>query len=145
MKNFSDKTLIVKVILLTSFLSLHTTTISLGTNAYNRTSDLISRSDPAYSDFPEHYFRFPLKPGVDLNVLTHIISLDNVKDGFVYAYANEEQWTRIKKYGLEIKELSRRYNYQFSTVNNLLPSGVYFTDSPPPQNGMSIRKGSACY
>ncbi|MEZ4690137.1 MAG: hypothetical protein R3A12_08110 [Ignavibacteria bacterium] len=51
MKNFSDKTLIVKVILLTSFLSLHTTTISLGTNAYNRTSDLISRSDPAYSRF----------------------------------------------------------------------------------------------
>lgn len=122
MKNLYDKTLIVKVLLLTAILSLHTTTISQSTNTYNRNSDLISISDPGYSEFPEHYFRFPLKSGVDLNILTHIVSLDNVKDGFVYAYANEEQWIQIKKLGLEIEELphpSSLYDHEMSSVSPL--------------------------
>ena len=73
---------------------------------------LIFQSDRAYSQlpdtgsgFPEHYFRFPLNQSVDLNLLTKIISLDNVKNGFVYAYANEEQWLEVKMSDLEIEEL----------------------------------------
>lgn len=71
------------------------------------------------AQMPEHYFRFPLTNDLDLNVLTKIISLDNVEDGFVYAYANEEQWIKVKKLGLAIEELphpSSLYDHEMSST-----------------------------
>ena len=75
---------------------------------------------PALSNaqMPEHYFRFPLTHDIDLNVLTKIISLDNIEDGFVYAYASEEQWIEVKKLGLAIEELphpSSLYDHEMSS------------------------------
>ena len=104
-KNLFERLLIVKVILIIIIISLPGTTISQWTYTESKIPSEMSLYDSVQKISPEHYFRFPLKPGVDLNILTHIVSLDNVENGFVYAYANEEQWIQVNKLGLEIEEL----------------------------------------
>jgi len=37
----------------------------------------------------EQYFRFPTPSQNELEIITRIISIDNIEDGYVYAYANE--------------------------------------------------------
>lgn len=46
-------------------------------------------SSISIAQFPEHYFRFKLTQSIDLNEITKIVSIDNIENGFVYAYANE--------------------------------------------------------
>ena len=62
-------------------------------------------SNISIAQFPEHYFRFKLTQSIDLNEITKIVSIDNIENGFVYAYANEEQWNEIKKRIFHIEEL----------------------------------------
>lgn len=73
----------------------------------------------SHSQFSEHYFRFPQSHNADLNILTKIISIDNVEKGYVYAYANEEQWIAINKLNLSIEELphpSTLYYHEMSSA-----------------------------
>jgi len=42
-----------------------------------------------HADSIETYFKFKADSRQQLDELTKIISIDNVKDGFVYVYANE--------------------------------------------------------
>ena len=75
----------------------------------------------AHSDaqMPEHYFRFLLTHETDLNILTKLISIDNVEDGYVYAYASEEQWKEFKKLGVPAEELphpSSLYDHKMSNA-----------------------------
>ena len=112
----------VIVILITAIIFLPRTALSqsIKTHGVITSDNTLSVTDKI--KFPEHYFRFPLKPGVDLNNLTHIVSLDNVENGFVYAYANEEQWIQISKLGLEIEELphpSSLYDHEMNTGRNM--------------------------
>ncbi len=119
MKNFFDSLLFSGIILIIVFISFTDISFSKNINTQSVSTSNKTISDSAHTKFPEHYFRFPLKPGVDLNILTHIISLDNVKNGFVYAYANEEQWVKINKFGLEIEELqhpSSLYDHEMSSA-----------------------------
>ncbi len=79
---------------------------------------LILLSNISYSQFPEHYFRIPLTQEVELNILTKIVSIDNVMNGYVFAYANEEQWIQVNKMGFKIEELphpSSLYNHEMSS------------------------------
>lgn len=79
---------------------------------------LILLSNISYSQFPEHYFRIPLTQEVDLNILTKIVSIDNVMSGYVFAYANEEQWIQVNKMKFKIEELphpSSLYNHEMSS------------------------------
>jgi len=129
-KNLFERLLIVKVILIIIIISLPDTAISLWTNTENNISSEMSLYDSVQKIFPEHYFRFPLKPGVDLNILTHIVSLDNVENGFVYAYANEEQWIQINKLGLEIEELPHPgslYDHEMSSAHKIMDWDSYPT------------------
>ena len=89
MKNFISILPVAGMILITMILSQPVTTISQWTYKDSNILSTKSQYDSPQTKFPEHYFRFPVKLGVDLNILTRIISLDNVKNGFAYAYANE--------------------------------------------------------
>ncbi|MBK8552302.1 MAG: T9SS type A sorting domain-containing protein [Ignavibacteria bacterium] len=114
MKNLINNLLIVKVILILIILSYPFTA-----NSQLTVSSGFPSETSIQTQFPEHYFRFPMKPGVDLNILTHIVSLDNVKNGFAYAYANEEQWVQVNMLGLEIEELphpSSLYQHEMSSA-----------------------------
>ena len=128
MKNFISILLIAGVILITMILSQPVSTISQWTNTDSNILSAKSQYDSSQTKFPEHYFRFPVKPGVDLNILTRIISLDNVKNGFAYAYANEEQWMQVNKFGLEIEELPHPSSLYQHEMNS---SGPMEWDSYP--------------
>ena len=47
----------------------------------------------------EVYFRFDISSKSVLKDLTRIISIDNVKDNTVFAYANEREFTSFLSYG----------------------------------------------
>ena len=49
----------------------------------------------------EYYFEFKIDSPGELKSLTRIISIDNVRDGVVRAYANEEQWRVFQSQGYE--------------------------------------------
>ncbi len=54
----------------------------------------------------EVYFKFRYSSKADLNELSRMISIDNVKGDTAFAYANEEQYNNFLKTGYEIKILT---------------------------------------
>ena len=53
----------------------------------------------------EHYFKFSILQKSELDVLTHIISIDDVKENTVYAYANAKEWEAFLRLGYRPQEL----------------------------------------
>ena len=53
---------------------------------------LISLIAVAYAQTNQVYFKFEISSRQELVSLTRIISIDNVKDKTVYAYANDKQF-----------------------------------------------------
>ena len=53
----------------------------------------------------EIYFKFNIFSRNELNTLTRIISIDNVRDFVVYAYANEKEFSEFKKLGYSFELL----------------------------------------
>lgn len=53
----------------------------------------------------EHYFQFRYNHISDLDKLTRLISIDDVRGDTVYAYANNEQWQNFVRMGYLFKEL----------------------------------------
>ncbi len=53
----------------------------------------------------EHYFSFPLSEVSDLQKLTQVISIDNLKDGRVFAYANEKEFANFLLLGISYEKL----------------------------------------
>lgn len=53
----------------------------------------------------ETYFRFKIDSPEDINRLTKIISIDDVRDNVVYAYANDRELENFKKLGIEFEIL----------------------------------------
>ncbi|MCD6162890.1 MAG: carboxypeptidase regulatory-like domain-containing protein [candidate division Zixibacteria bacterium] len=47
------------------------------------------------------YFKFQIYPGDDLGKLTRIVSIDNVKDNIVFAYATDSQFDNFKTLGYD--------------------------------------------
>ena len=60
---------------------------------------LLSTTLPAYST--EYYFKFTVESREELGKLTKIVSIDNVKDNIVFAYANDEQMDEFVQLGYE--------------------------------------------
>ncbi len=58
-----------------------------------------------FKDNIEVYFKFHFTSKTDLNELSRMISIDNVKGDTAFAYANEEQYNNFIKTGYEIKIL----------------------------------------
>src|SRR6056297_2442330 len=50
----------------------------------------------SYGQQNEYYFKFSIKNKEKLEKLTRIVSIDNYKNGTVYAYANNEQLENFK-------------------------------------------------
>lgn len=53
----------------------------------------------------EVYFRFALPEKSTVNALSRVISIDNVKDGYVYAYANLNEFTKFLNFKLDYTAL----------------------------------------
>ncbi len=53
----------------------------------------------------EYYFKFKIDSREELEKITRIISIDNVKDGVVYAYANDLEMDKFRTLGYDITEL----------------------------------------
>ncbi len=53
----------------------------------------------------EHYFKFKVDSKKELDKITKIISIDNVENGIVYAYANDKEMDNFRTLGYEITEL----------------------------------------
>jgi hypothetical protein len=79
----------------------------------------------------EVYFRFYVENQDEVNFLTNIISIDNVTDNLVYAYANEHEFSEFLKYGYEYEILTNPGDLieaeMSLTVRGLLNWNVYPT------------------
>jgi hypothetical protein len=60
---------------------------------------LFSFTAVSYSQQHEYYFKFKINQQTDLYTLTKIISIDNVKDDEVFAYANDKEMKDFLKLG----------------------------------------------
>ena len=56
-------------------------------------------------EWNQYYFQFELKNKAELNKLTKIISIDNVKGNWVYAYANDDEWKAFQELGYNTRLL----------------------------------------
>jgi hypothetical protein len=66
----------------------------------------------------EYYFRFTIDRKSELDILTRIISIDNVVDDTVYAYANDEQWGKIQTLGYCIERLPHPSSLYYHEMND---------------------------
>ena len=60
---------------------------------------------PLYAKSNEIYFKFQISSREEINKLTKIISIDNIKDNTVYAYANQKELLEFVKLGYFYTEL----------------------------------------
>nr|MBP7206160.1 zinc carboxypeptidase [Candidatus Cloacimonadota bacterium] len=56
-------------------------------------------------DWTQYYFRFELLDKAQLSQISRIVSIDNVKGNWVYAYANDFEWSEFGKLGLKTQLL----------------------------------------
>jgi len=56
-------------------------------------------------EWTQYYFRFELTDKAQLPDITKIVSIDNVKGNWVYAYANDSEWAEFGKLGLKTQLL----------------------------------------
>ena len=72
------------------------------------TALIFSQPDSKYFEKNiEVYFKFNISEKTELNVLTKIISIDNIIGNTVYAYANEEEFNSFLKFGYEYELLKK--------------------------------------
>ncbi|MDP2172551.1 MAG: zinc carboxypeptidase, partial [Candidatus Cloacimonadaceae bacterium] len=53
----------------------------------------------AAGEWTQYYFRFELLDKSELQNLTNVISIDNIRGNWVYAYANDWEWEAFGKLG----------------------------------------------
>jgi len=61
----------------------------------------------AFAESTEYYFKFEYSSRDELNKLTNLVDIDNVKDGVIYAYANQERFDYFKTLGYTYEILPR--------------------------------------
>ena len=62
-------------------------------------------AEPIPADSPEYYFRFKIADRAELAQLTRVISIDNVRDSIVTAYANHEEFSAYEELGYKYEIL----------------------------------------
>lgn len=94
----------------------------------------------------EHYFRFAISQKSELDLLTHVISIDNVIHDTVYAYANEREWDAFQRLGYRVIELQHPGS-QYEHVMSNGPAGVLDWDTYPTYQGYltMMRQYAASY
>ncbi|HAN18210.1 MAG: hypothetical protein A2X13_07500 [Bacteroidetes bacterium GWC2_33_15] len=58
-------------------------------------------------NFTEYYFKFEIQSKSEIETITEIISIDNVRGNTVYAYANEAELSKFKQLGYKIEYLQK--------------------------------------
>jgi hypothetical protein len=66
---------------------------------------LFAVAHPVYVNHGERYFSFQIQDKSELQTLTRMISIDNVKNHTVYAYANQKEWDEFVKLPYKITPL----------------------------------------
>ena len=56
-------------------------------------------------EWNQYYFRFELADKTTLPEISNIISIDNVRGNWVYAYANDEEYSKFRELGLKTQLL----------------------------------------
>ncbi len=59
-------------------------------------------------DYTEYYFKFEIKDKSELNTITQIISIDNVKGLEIFAYANQQELDEFQKMDYKIEFLQKQ-------------------------------------
>lgn len=60
---------------------------------------LLSLAVAGAAEASQYYFKFNIQSPKELDVLTKVVSIDNVKDNIVYAYANDQELTKFQSLG----------------------------------------------
>ncbi|MCX6273426.1 MAG: M14 family zinc carboxypeptidase [Bacteroidetes bacterium] len=87
----------LKFLLFQAFLVLGTTFIIEAQTVTNQVQDV----NEIFSVRPEAYFTFQLTDPVTVHDLTRMISVDNVKNKQIWAYANEKEFRQFLKLGIQ--------------------------------------------
>ena len=93
MKNFK--------LVISLFLLLPLFQITTQGQSASKTDAVVQDIETLFAGWPELYFSFQLADPADLHKLTKIISIDNIKEGTVYAYANKKEFSAFLKTGLD--------------------------------------------
>ncbi|MDZ4121183.1 MAG: M14 family zinc carboxypeptidase [Candidatus Cloacimonadaceae bacterium] len=73
----------------------------------------------AAQDWNQYYFRFELINKAELQTITTIISIDDVKGNWVYAYANDWEWAEFQKLGFKTQLLPNPGDVEVLSSNSL--------------------------
>lgn len=82
----------------------------------------------------EHFFRFTIKQKTELDLLTRMISIDNVVRDTVYAYATDAQWSAFRALGYAAAELPYPGSQEEHRMADS-PGGIMAWDSYPTYQG----------
>ena len=63
-----------------------------------------------FKDRPEVHFKFNINSRQEINTLTRIISIDNVKDNEVFAYANKKEFSKFLELGYNYEIINDKVN-----------------------------------
>lgn len=84
-------------------------------------------------EWNQYYFRFEILDKVELQSLTKVVSIDNVKGNWVYAYANDQEWADFSALGYRTQLLpapaSKYPAIMSGSVNEVKAWDVYPTYS----------------
>ena len=64
-----------------------------------------------------HYFKFRINNKSEINKITRIISIDNVKNNTVWAYANDKEFEEFNKLNYKIEKLPLHNNNNAKVIN----------------------------
>ena len=56
----------------------------------------------------ELYFRFPIEQA-RLNEFSRVVSIDGYRNGYCYAYANKQEFTEFRKFGIPCEPIREYY------------------------------------
>ncbi len=94
----------------------------------------------------EHYFRFTIRQKSEIDVLTRIISIENVVHDTVYAYASGKQWTAFRALPYAVQELPFPGSTEVHSMSDA-PGGILAWDQYPTYQGYlgMMRQYAAAY
>ena len=105
--------------------------VSFSVNAQQKEIDknTAQKIEKYFQEKGEIYFKFNIFSRNELNTLTRIISIDNVKDFEVYAYANEKEFNEFKKLG---------YSFELLQLPSETATGIKMADNINEVNAWDV-------
>lgn len=82
-------------------------------------------------EWNQYYFKFELLDKAELKNIGRIVSIDNVKGNWVYAYANDDEWKAFQELGYKTRLLPSPAS-QFSPVMSSSVAQTRLWDSYRP-------------